>query len=1652
MRSQALSLEHLLGLLADDHGRAEPNHDARNVAAAALVAGFSGSLDEFSVRRSLLLPNWQELEGRAREAAAGRLPIEGWVTEKPWLALCARVQEFGFGNEDVAAGHRLLFGMLVELVGRMPESSLRTLAVVAAGLRLLIERHHKDPGARPRKPIQSAWGLFEWIENNTQIALYIKSAWRKCAAAAASALQESDPMWRMSHVDEAPVQAPTPLGEVPGLGIDIWQIPLLEGDYEFNLPEDIERSCLYKSLTRVASLSRFSEASTLNATSQEMQSEVAALVSVAESNSSSSDECRWAVASLLSIATGTPLDAVRAVRWGDVCHPELDRFTYPGVLTADARWLIRDEYNPRESSTGAFQPRTVHIPLPPSLARLLVHQKQSNSLGSPVIVDLPGPNSRRQSIWTTTLFGALARTTTFGASIAQHVLGASYGLNDSPVYYDVIRADVIAHDVARITFPWFKDKACPPADGMPCHRIGSIRGKNPSEVRELMNSIRAQFVNGSPIQEQVSRMALHLLHGLVIAGAMRINRNMSSIALRQISLRCGFAILSDKPVHEQRNRLVSIPDQIVSGFRSYMRLLEVAVELLPGTALATHARLALKGEGPVFLRVKGDGNVHALTDNDYLESIPAEWRSTANWARHTTNQLLSDASSVYIRHAQMGWSSASAATTSGLATRSALDVIDELRPVIAALLRRVGWRPLTSEHGLAAIPDVNVRWASAWRTHAAAHQANVRDLSRRLEGRVVGLASESEEVVNAFLQSNNVPLQVMNGRLELEDGRTEPVLVPRRMHASLKIVLAKACHQGSHGVSAMLVSRWINDARERRLIHGPLPNRVVPSMPIEPGDFIMESPHALDHARVLWERATSSKLSDGTRVFLSTLLHGGVASSPLALACMDPTARLGDLDDGERDILVVQLPRLAAADPKRISGAFALDGRAAIALRAWHRSGESAVPDERLIRRELCALYENAFDISVGVGDVIEEIEAMVRASNSITAPGVIREVAMARTHPSFANLDRVVSLHKDDAISPLSVPSSAKRMLRDSPTRVSDASPIPSSYRALNKILRTAGLRDMKLGYVAQKEQVRTLASNQPPGTFMKAVLLFALALLDGGGLRKERLAISTIRDRVYSIGRGLLRAIPGKVALEHSATWEVAYLRMFHDADEATRPWLAGSIIYFHRILCREFGDTPTVHFGPLFAHIGHHEEIEHSGFLTGNELRAIVSCSELQKAQAEAVGNKSDIEVQRSGHILTLIASSTTLRPREYRALRVAGVIASKNCIRLAIRSRGDTPLKSLKARRIVKLRGSWASEAEQELASNLERRLKLGAGKSNIPLLQRVDQPGRAVETSELTGRLNELVRAVTGRSDDDCYLLRKTAALRLFRSAATARSNSPWPMIEVLAEMGHADPATLISHYIHDPVTLHLSSRPVTPGVTTTDASWILGMSEVSTRRLLNMGPASWLRRGEFECGEKTLQFEFPKAQLSGAFAPTPLEADIVARLICEGESVENAVMMAGWPRLAVDPMRAALRELEESYVCLTHEGSEKRMRIVPARTNQESRTYRDVLAERSCWIPLANAFEEWRRLVPVRSLEGIPMNEERWAELVEVTPHLEEGTWEATVIGLATVWRPRSSPGRQTEWPRWRWLLMVSWLWSRISNALSTPQDLVPRS
>src|SRR5690606_11859057 len=116
-------------------------------------------------------------------------------------------------------------------------------------------------------------------------------------AAAANALVTSDLAWGMNAGEDEAALEPTSLGVLEGIGI--WQIPLASGSYEFELPDEVEKTGLAKCLTRVASLSRFAVASPLRATNGEMQGEVAALLRLASSSDPASAQCRRTVASLL---------------------------------------------------------------------------------------------------------------------------------------------------------------------------------------------------------------------------------------------------------------------------------------------------------------------------------------------------------------------------------------------------------------------------------------------------------------------------------------------------------------------------------------------------------------------------------------------------------------------------------------------------------------------------------------------------------------------------------------------------------------------------------------------------------------------------------------------------------------------------------------------------------------------------------------------------------------------------------------------------------------------------------------------------------------------------------------------------------------------------------------------------------------------------------------------------------------------------------------------------------------------------------------------------------------------------------------------------------------------------------------------------------
>ena len=1579
----------LLGLLADDLKSASPNEGARDVAARALLAGFAEDETQLVVYRRQLLPMWQELVERAQRTENKLLSIEGWVTTKPWLALCVRVSEFGFIDADGKSARRLLFCLLVDVLSRTPESAKGRLGQIAAGLRVLIERLHKDPHASTCKPIESPMDLLAWVEEHPELAVYVKNAWRSSCKAFASALLEAQrPIHDGLLDDESEGDAPRLLASPAGLEVDLWQLGDESGQFEYEFPEMLRKTCLAKSLTRVIALSRLAQASPLVATSQEMKADVDRLLLEASSERSTPDERVRALAALLSMVTGTPMDRVPEIQWAktDVLQGHWSR--YPGALSQDARWLIRDEFNPRTSPESEFIPKKVHIPIPATLSALLLGQTDLHFKGNSVLGLDRVEVIRRQAVWNTTLFSRLARHAVHGISLAQHALGSSFGLGDAPIYYDRIRADLIAHEIAEVTFPWFSEAPRPPACGMPRHIVGSQKARTPKEVRQVMADLHAAFDSGAPLWQQVSVVSINLLHGYVFNCALRVNSHLPRITLRQISLAKEAAVVVDKEVApDYRVRLVAIALQLVKGLRAYLALLEHVISVHPETELANQAAKALDGTGPLFLTARNSNDVRAVTEEDYADSLPPHWRKTLNWARHTVNDMLSEQRlAVHLRVAQMGWHGTREGAVSTLGTLSAVDALSRVCGAVANALRSIGWKPIETGHVLAKTNLAPVNWLGAEKHHREEFRSHVSRLEQWIEDRIDKLANASESRVNTFFEHLGMMIKVDAGRIVLKAPSQEPVAFPRERHEWLLRILGDGRNRGVRSVAALLLHRWLSDARKEGVITGPLPRRVLAAMPQKPGDFLVEAPVSLEHAETVWKKAQELFLSKQARTYLTGMLHGGIASSGTILACMDAGAAIEDLH-GSNDVVLVAPPcdGFSHGGP---TGTMAFSGRAALALRAWHRSGGDRRCDEIALRRELFDALGGEFHEGIGPDCILEELEALTRARNSLLSTGVRRQVSMARLKPAFADIGRVIALHENHLVFPHPAVDESNRPIDTVSVGRKNRGGGKATFDELKESLRSAESDANDERRSKLRNTIVRLGNGGVADSFADVLVLFVRGLLDGGGLRKERLALSTIRQRLYAVGQALVDAMPGTVKLQDTATWEMACLRAIHAASESGRLRLSQSLIYFHRILSREYANIPKVTFGSMFSILDQPAHEERTGFLTSSEVAAVLSISRLA----------------RSGEM------------------------------RLSLRSSGEVPLKSARARRRVSLRGEHASEAMFEISRMLARK-DSGDYQPRVRLFLCDEQFGETLQTEALTSELNRVIRIVTGNSNDDCYLFRKTAALALFSATSSRPSPSTWPLIDVLAEMGQADPSTLVGYYIHDPVALMIHPDDVTAKVPKAEAGWILGMTRVSAGRLLSKGAPSWLlpvRASRPSGGEA---FCLPLPVLKANFNPTVAGAEQIATHIARGEMIEHAVAMARWPKTAIGSVSVAVQRLGHAGIALGEfSGAEGLIVVRPPRASGTRDRLRELRWNQTYWPVLHRAFEAWMRVAAIREVQGIPMGEQAWQDLLKAAPPLAALGWVRSRTGRLDSWHLEKEDGKQSDWLRLRWLLLCAWV------------------
>lgn len=1627
-----LTMAQLLGVLA---GGERSSQGERDIVASAMAQALKiVTPNELPSLSAVLDGHRDELDRCARRCVGSDLTLDGLLQEAPFLALCAEIHRHGFVDADGKEGRTKLFLALADLVAHSPglftSSSHRS---VASGLRVLIERLAASPKAGVTTRHFSVWQLFEWIADHGDLADYVKRGVRSLQrslviAWSATVQRVSDPSG-----DDDDEEAATP--ELANPNEIIWSVPD-STRYVCELPAGLKKKLLANELTRITALSRYAFASLLNFSDAEMRREVSRLTDDLNRDASVAP---FALAQLLSIATGTPVEDVYRIRWRDTANPD-PAPAYPGVLSEDAGWLIRSEFNPREDSQERFQPRAVHQPIPEPLAALLRAQAGIRN-GMPVIVipavaKLP-PAPRAASAWLTAYASRLMRDGRFGISVAQHLLHTSLGLDKAPIFYDRIPADHLAHAAAKATHPWF---GCPPrprAQGMPTHFVGSQRVVDKAESKAFLKDLHTGWSSTLPLYVRIHHRSRNLRYGILLGIAHRTNESIAGITRSSVTLGAHIITVSDKAVAlDHASRLAAIGHKLSCEIDELLAELSLAIREYPDTELARAAKRILAGTQSLFLRVESANTCGPIDLADHMRDSPPWSEGIQNWARHLANDELSLRVPEPLRVAQLGWHGTRAGAISELSVLSPVDACARLSTAVDEILKSCGWAPLPRSGITPAVEQVPpVNWTLADREHRLAFDKGLARLYESAANDRDGLAAAVLPGVNAFFRANDIRLQATaDGLIPL--GTTARIPMGRDMHERLlRVMVADA---RSSVLARELLHAWLKAARHAKVISGPLPRQVVRTYPRQPGAFIEPAHRSLDHRDGVLQAALGSDLTQAARTFITVLLEGWVADAGVVLHLLQPGAKLHDLADGNFLLIEASQSRYERNTQPAI-GCLAFNDAAALALRAWHRGGKAAMPDSDSLRKEIHDAIAHALSPDVSVGAIFEELEALMRANLSLRCPGIVRDVVLRRVTPSFAPITRVVDLHEDHPIFP-AAPSALSAASIAAGVRKSRARRARHGYNQVKDILTqlvgywTPGNDDETRSEAVAA--LRLLVPDGAPSTGVHVVALYAAAYLTEG-LQKSRVRPITVQDAVYSVGHALSEALPEQADLSRREVWQATYARALEACPAKDRHRLANDLTHFQKVMAREF-DLPVVGLSTLLIALDVPSPPEPVGFLTRSEQSAVVCFGRLRLEAEMAEGSPLGHEVALRELAVTTCALSTSLRDREVRVPQVkAWRHWEGDAPFVALHSNGQDFVKSEAGRRSLHPTGPF-SPLFIETINRL-----VGLKQSRTELRPReklfIDSDYSIGRASALrpTCRVNADLRYVTRCPEAALDVTRKTWALRTFNGIGNNHV-SLWPIRDFLSEMGQAGIATTLGHYLHDPVTF-LKRMPKNSRKYRESAGWILGMVPKAAQRLLNQ-ERSWLRPpADWQQPMSASVVMLPVFESHAFFEPNLTDASALLALVANGQSIESASHALAWPTTAADQVASVLAVLRDRGVVLGSSDAGGMYSLsAPSRRHGHEALIR-CAADAHCWRALAWIFETWLADWRARDLKGFTGRPADWERTVPQSSPLRRLPWRPKAKGHMTFFELTGARAHEhSAWPELRWMALSAWFLGRL--------------
>lgn len=1641
----------------------------KNWISAALVLALPDPEDERELThlREAVIAAFEELERRAARTRGETLDLRGRQETEPLLALAVVAATTGFVDSAGRDGRRQLFRAIFEVAASVDRSAVAHVTADAArALRMELELLNRNPNAREAMPgFASAWELLDWFPAQTdRFAAYVIQSWTsKFAPALRLALltPRDRPSFAGLLDDDEEEPASISVGKLedaPSIHrpLDGWLIPEPTDALEIRRSDQVREELLQSTLATITPLSRFANTSPSVLGDREMAGELQIDLREIDRALDSQDlgAATISLARALVAATATPPAWVERLRWAGR-NDEVPRH-YPGVITIDAAWLMRPEWRP-ENASPRREFGALPIPLSKALRERLLRLGAGPRPGEPVLplladktvtlTEATSPGRATLSQLFRTPISRLMRTEPYGISIAQHVAGNDFGLDDAVLHYDRLAANQVAATVSEITFRWFGDTPRDHPFPRPTHAVGSRRVVALGEVTAYLDALRrgyAAAVQDGPWQALRQRMRYDV-HGLALMCGHRANDAFGRITAKHLSLVDPIGTVSDKEVScDWLLRPIGLTKRWQQGLQSLLAHLQIAADQYPGTALAAAASAALAGTGPLFLDINSPDHVEPFTLRAYQEGLPPALIEIDNFARQLVNFHLTGKVPESLRVAQLGWHGTREGAWADGSPWSALEAARELQPALDDWLKRVGWRPLSQEHQAPApLQAWPLQWADAERNHVERFRRDLKDAKLAMARRHAVVAEKLRPELSSFLDRARigVVLTPTGGLAKVDASRDSPVpLAFAASAAMIRAISGGDARSLEARVGRNLVVDLLRQARDDQVVVGPLPRRFHWRWPSRPGPFLAEAPTALAQARQLDERIARNEVAAPVRTAVSLLLHGPLADVEIILAVLRPGARLSTLQSAPGVLLVEPAPIPGALDTDDAEtgpsnrNCLAFHGLAALHLWGWHRSRPERAPDESDLDAALLAALPTIWCDRIrndrGKG-ALQEVAALARACNSLRQDGIARQVGTERVRLTCVSLDRVIAARdghrlrarRDDGVGP-----STNRPGGDSP--LPETAPHPTMLKDLFDALTDAAQAVdadaaaegfTRAGLIAWMRSALTPLPSPSPSAL---VVRFVLTLLERGGRQGKPLVLATIRDRAYSVGRFLDEAFPADPLRSEAGVWEEAYLAIVAETPMETRVRRAQDLAYFHRVLGEEI-TVPDVDLSAIYALAGSASEEADAGFLTDWETDALMSALARDITECDASGQATDeLHLAKARELAARLSLSSAARPGEVARLRFAD---TNDASRLRIRRTRYQRLKSFNARRSARLRGKQSAVTEQKLAAwrNGTRARLRSDYADTMPIFHQLEDSRRRLSDAELYARIGRLIRWATGDRSARTYWLRKTGIRWRLEEHMHGTHRSLWALRDLLAEIAHGEVIMTLRSYTHDPVTAFLrwfASDPA--GIDIDRLSIAVGRSRSRVSRQHDQLRVR--RHGAGATSRMTLLLsdaprieedgsgdavEFPRIQMSGRHNDYPFDELLqILRHVAEGASVPTVLEHHHWPVTLAPRLEAVLSRLKQDHAIVLGrtQGADEDVLVLPAPRALSNHGGIPLLAsmERAPEV-LAEMGDEWLSLMRLGLVEGVPTTEKQWSAWEAALPALTQIAWDERMHGRA---------------------------------------------